>query len=43
MDSYEGEIWWLPLNDGLRQGKFDSVRFYNFLFNQAQARKGYEI
>ena len=43
MDSCGGEIWWLPLNDGLRQGKFDSVRFYNFLFNQAQARKGYDV
>ncbi|MCB2145223.1 MAG: hypothetical protein KQI81_02030 [Deltaproteobacteria bacterium] len=43
MEAYEGEIWWLPLNEGLRQEKFDSVSFYNFLFNQAQERKGYDV
>ncbi|WP_319407287.1 hypothetical protein [uncultured Desulfosarcina sp.] len=43
METYEGEIWWLPLNDGLRQEKFDSVIFYNFLFNQAKERKGYDV
>jgi hypothetical protein len=43
MEIYEGEIWWLPLNDRLRQEKFDSVSFYNFLFNQAQARKGFDV
>jgi len=29
---YDGEIWWLPLDDALRQEKFDSVSFYKFLF-----------
>jgi hypothetical protein len=43
LDAYEGEIWWLPLNDGLRQEKFDSVSFYNFLFNQARLRKAYDV
>ena len=43
MDTYEGEIWWLPLDDGLRQEKFDSVSFYNFLFNQARDRKGNDV
>jgi hypothetical protein len=42
LDIYEGEIWWLPLNQELRQEKFDSVSFYNFLFNQAQGRKEYD-
>jgi hypothetical protein len=27
LDTYEGEIWWLPLNAILRQEKFDSVSF----------------
>lgn len=40
---YEGEIWWLPLNSRLREEKFDSVRFYNFLFNQAQERVTYDL
>ncbi len=43
LSTYDGEIWWLPLNAGLRQEKFDSVSFYNFLFNQAKARKGYDV
>ncbi len=43
LDTYEGEIWWLPLNDGLRSDNFDSVRFYNFLFNQVQDPKGYDV
>jgi len=43
LDSYDGEIWWLPLNSTLRKEKFDSVAFYNFLFNQARERKGYDV
>lgn len=43
MNTYEGEIWWLPLDDRIRQEKFDSVSFYNFLFNQARDRKGYDV
>ena len=43
LDTYDGEIWWLPLNETLRETKFDSVAFYNFLFNQARLRKGYDM
>lgn len=43
LDAYEGEIWWLPLNERLRREKFDSASFYNFLFNQARAHKGYDV
>lgn len=43
MNTYEGEIWWLPLDDRIRQEKFDSVSFYNFLFNQARDRKGCDV
>jgi len=42
-NAYDGEIWWLPLNENLRETKFDSVSFYNFLFNQARERKGYDV
>ena len=43
LDTYDGEIWWLPLNETLRETKFDAVAFYNFLFNQARLRKGYDM
>ena len=43
LDTYDGEIWWLPLNETLRETKFDAVAFYNFLFNQARERKGYDM
>lgn len=33
---YEGEIWWLPLSQGLWQQKLDRQAFYDFLFNQAR-------
>ncbi len=43
LDVYDGEIWWLPLNDTLRRDRFDAKLFYDFLFNQAQQRKGYDV
>ena len=32
--SYEGEIWWLPLDEQVRASCFDEVKFYDFLFRQ---------
>lgn len=43
LEAYDGEIWWLPLDPSLRQEKFNAVAFYNFLFNQARERKGYDL
>lgn len=43
MDSYEGEIWWLPLNDAIRETKFNQLEFYNFLFDKAQRRVRYDM
>ncbi|MBF6057026.1 MULTISPECIES: hypothetical protein [Thiomicrorhabdus] len=43
LNNYEGEIWWLPLNRQLREQRFDSKAFYEFLFNQARERKGYDM
>ena len=41
-ETYEGELWWLPLNDEVRN-KLDTKKFYNFLFNQAKSRKKYDM
>jgi hypothetical protein len=31
---YDGEIWWLPLDERIRKERFDETAFYNFLFQQ---------
>jgi hypothetical protein len=36
--TYSGEIWWLPLRQNLWDQKFDSAKFYDFLFNEVQGR-----
>ncbi|SHH63657.1 hypothetical protein [Ferrimonas marina] len=41
--AYEGELWWLPLRKEIREGRFDQKAFYDFLFNQARERKGYDM
>lgn len=38
----EGELWWLPLREQVR-ARFDQQKYYNFLFNQAQQRKPYDM
>lgn len=43
LDSYEGEIWWLPLSEEIRKTRFDQKKFYDFLFNQAKKRKPYDM
>jgi hypothetical protein len=43
MNSYEGELWWLPLSDEIRKDKFNQNKFYDFLFNQAKERKAYDM
>lgn len=43
MDSYDGELWWLPLNEEIRRDRFDQKKFYDFLFNQAKERKAYDM
>lgn len=42
-NSYEGELWWLPLREDIRKDSFDQVKFYNFLFNTAKDRKPYDM
>ncbi len=43
LSDYNGEIWWLPLRQGLWEQKFDRKAFYDFLFIQARDRKGYDM
>lgn len=40
LNIYEGEIWWLPLDERTRS-RFDEKKFYNFLFRQVG--KGYDM
>lgn len=34
LDTYDGEIWWLPLHEKIRATSFDQRKFYDFLFKQ---------
>lgn len=43
LNTYEGEVWWLPLKKEIRERSFDQERFFNFLFNQAKERKPYDM
>lgn len=43
LDTYEGELWWLPLKKEIRDHSFNQKRFFNFLFNQAKERKPYDM
>ncbi|MEN8258083.1 MAG: hypothetical protein ABFS09_09520 [Thermodesulfobacteriota bacterium] len=43
LNTYEGELWWLPLNKKIRDSSFDKSKFFNFLFNQAKERKPYDM
>ena len=36
-------MWWLPLKQEIRQKTFNKKAFFNFLFNQAKARKPYDM
>ena len=43
LNTYEGELWWLPLRKEIRESSFDKTKFFNFLFNQAKERKPYDM
>ncbi|MCL1052166.1 hypothetical protein L2755_21450 [Shewanella abyssi] len=43
LDSYQGELWWLPLKKEIRELRFNTENYYNFLFNQAKERKPYDM
>lgn len=40
---YEGEIWWLPLNEELRDERFFETAFFDFLFHQVRQGKAYDL
>jgi hypothetical protein len=43
LDNYDGDLWWLPLDDKLRENKFDQSQFFDFIFNQARQNMRYDI
>jgi len=43
LNEVEGEIWWLPLKKEIREKQFDQEIFYNFLFDQDDARVEYDL
>ena len=43
LDDYDGEMWWLPLNEQLRREKFNQKEFFNFLFDKAEKRVEYDM
>lgn len=43
LNAYDGDLWWLPLKKEIRESNFDQANFYEFLFNQAKERKGYDM
>lgn len=43
LNTYDGELWWLPLNKKIRETSFNKKKFFNFLFNQAKERKPYDM
>ena len=43
LNDVEGEIWWLPLKKEIREHQFNQEKFYNFLFDQDNARVEYDL
>ncbi|VEN74302.1 conserved hypothetical protein [Candidatus Desulfarcum epimagneticum] len=43
LHEYDGELWWLPLSEGIRKNAFDPKAFFDFLFNQAREKKPYDF
>ena len=43
LDTYDGELWWLPLSDQIRETKFNQIEFFNFLFDKAERRVEYDV
>lgn len=40
---YDGEIWWLPLDEEQRSERFYDAAFVDFLFNQVRDGKEYDL
>lgn len=43
LNSYEGELWWLPLRNEIREAKFNQKAFYDFLFDKAVKKIEYDM
>lgn len=43
LETYKGEVWWLPLSSEIREIKFNQTEFFNFLFDKAKRRVEYDM
>ncbi len=43
LNTYDGEIWWLPLREDLQATPARHKAFFDFLFDQAEAKKRYDL
>jgi hypothetical protein len=43
LETYDGEVWWLPLSSEIRELKFNQIEFFNFLFDKAKRRVEYDM
>jgi len=43
LEHYDGEVWWLPLSQEIRDSDFDISAFFNFLYNQADKDIEYDL
>lgn len=43
LEDYDGDVWWLPLSEQLRENKFDVSAFFDFLYNQASKNLEYDL
>jgi hypothetical protein len=40
---YDGDVWWLPLSERIRQSDFDVSAFFDFLYHQADKNIKYDL
>jgi len=43
LKDYDGDVWWLPLSEDIRQSDFDINAFFEFLYHQAANNNGYDL
>jgi len=43
LEDYEGDVWWLPLSDQIRNEQFDVKSFFDFLYHQASSDISYDL
>ncbi|MGB0833021.1 MAG: hypothetical protein ACPGR2_00715 [Psychrobium sp.] len=43
LEDYDGDVWWLPLSEQLRQHRFNAQAFFDFLYHQSQQAISYDL